>query len=129
MATLADILDIQLPQDQALDSFSFQPVLEGKTGTVRDTLVHNTFANKYAIRHQHWNLVDAQPRIHKVLVEKFGYQIDKSDKVELFDMSQSLSQKDNLAKQNPEKVAELQQLIKDIRERGYSAPHIKTPLP
>jgi len=74
MATLADIIGYNLPQNQAHDSFSFTPVLSGQKTTVRDTLIHNTKAS--------------------------------------------------LAKENPEKVVELQALINQIREQGYSAPHI-----
>jgi len=129
MATLAEILNIELPQDQALDSFSFNPVLTGKMDTVRDTLIHNTHRNVYAIRHQQWNLVNTKPSINSVVARKFNYSIDKSNKVSLFDMAQSISQKDNLAKQHPEKVEELRKLITDIRKQGYSAPHITTPLP
>lgn len=44
--------------------------------------------------------------------------------VELFDLKTELSQKQNIAADYPDKVAERQSLLKQIRETGHSAPRL-----
>jgi len=43
---------------------------------------------------------------------------------ELFNLIEDIGQRNNLAAEHPERVAELQKLLKQIREQGYSAPRL-----
>jgi arylsulfatase A len=45
--------------------------------------------------------------------------------VELYDLKVDLAQKNNVATAHPEKVAELQALLRKIREQGHSAPRLE----
>jgi hypothetical protein len=52
--------------------------------------------------------------------KKRNYPADDGGPVELYDLSTDLEQKNNVAASNPEKVAELQALLCQIREQGFS---------
>ena len=51
MGTFASVLNYDLPDDAAEDSYDLLGHLRGETEKVRSTHVHNTFADQYAIRH------------------------------------------------------------------------------
>ena len=126
MATFAAALEVELPgANCAEDSNSLLPLLLGKTDAVRTTHIHNTYEGQWAIRHDNWVLIDAKDGYrsgrNKVWEEKHGYPQDDKAPVELYDLSSDIGQKVNVAAQHADKVGELQQLLKKIREQGHSA--------
>ncbi len=127
MATLASALGHELPASAAEDSHDLLPLLKGETDSVRTTHIHNTNANGYAIRDGKWLLIDAKSgylsNVGKGWEERHGYKPDKQA-VQLFDLGKDLAQKHNLADEHPERVAELQALLKKIRDQGHSAPRL-----
>ena len=130
MATLAGALGVDLPDDQAEDSHNQLPVLTGERTSARDTHIHNTFEDHYAIRHGNWLLIDAEmgytrmrPKLEK-WEERHGYE-DNDLPFELYRLDQDMEQRENLAAQHPKKVEELQALLKRIREQGFSAPRLE----
>ncbi|MFT4842563.1 MAG: arylsulfatase A [Planctomycetota bacterium] len=127
MATLASLVGFALPQDQAEDSFNLMPLWLDEVDRVRDFLVHNTFAKKWGIRRGKWLLIDhndgAHSRVPKWLLERYPAN---DQNVMLCDLDQDLEQEVNLAGQHPEVVAELRMLLKDVRQRGHSAPRLAT---
>ena len=129
MATLAAAINAPLPADAAEDSHDLLPLLEGKTESVRVTHIHNTFPGRYAIRHGDWLLVDAKDgyssRRNAGWESRHGYPADDDGAAELYDLKADLSQKHDLAAAHPEKVAELRGLLRDIRDRGHSAPRLQ----
>lgn len=129
MATLAVALGYDLPDDAAEDSHNLLPHLRGETEEVRTTHIHNTYENQWAIRHGDWLLVDAKDGYRsgrdKAWEAKREYPADNDKPVELFNLKTDLGQKNDVAGENPERVAELQQLLKTIRERGHSAPRLQ----
>ena len=56
--------------------------------------------------------------------KKHGYPDDDDQPAELFNLVEDIGQRNNLAAEHPERVAELQKLLKQIREQGYSAPRL-----
>jgi arylsulfatase A len=128
MATVAAALGHKLPADAAEDSHDLLPLLKGEVESVRTTHIHNTNPNNYAIRDGKWLLIDAKSGyvsgVGKGWEERHGYKSDKQAPVQLFDLENDLSQKHNLAAEQPERVAELQALLKKIREQGHSAPRL-----
>ncbi|MEZ6131551.1 MAG: arylsulfatase [Planctomycetaceae bacterium] len=131
MATLAAALNFELPNDAAEDSHDLLPLLTGDSQPVRTTHVHNTKVNEYAIRHGDWLLVDTKDGYvsgrNKAWEAKHNYPADDDNAVELYDLSKDKGQRTNLAAQHPDRVQELQSLLKKIREQGYSAPRLLTP--
>ena len=95
---------------------------------VRTTHIHNTTNTQYGIRHGDWVLIDAKDGYRsgrfKAWEEKHGYPDDDDQPAELFNLVDDIGQRNNLAAEHPERVAELQSLLKQIREQGYSAPRL-----
>ncbi|MBM3964299.1 MAG: arylsulfatase [Planctomycetes bacterium] len=120
-ATIASLLQVEIPTGNAEDSFNQWPLLTGTSSSARTSLVHNTNANGYAIRHGNWLLIEAKSgAITKVptwFESKFGYGPNPHDG-ELYNLKQDLAQKDNRYSEHPERVQELSQLLKTIRTLG-----------
>ena len=129
MATLASAVGFELPTDAAEDSHDLLPLLQGEVETVRTTHIHNTSPGRYAIRHDDWLLVDSEngyvSRRDPAWEARHGYPTDDDGPVELYNLSTDLPQKQNHAAAEPEKVAELQGLLQQIREQGHSAPRLE----
>lgn len=129
MATLAAALGYQLPADAAEDSHDLLPLLQGQVASVRRTHIHNTSAGRYAIRDGDWLLVDSKDgyvsRRDAAWEARHGYPPDDDGPTELYNLRTDLPQKQNLAAAHPEKVVELQTLLKRIREQGHSAPRLQ----
>ena len=131
MATLADAIGFELPPDAAADSHDLFPWLTGRTADPpRHTIVHNTAAGRYAIRHDGWLLVDGdtgvtEPRKRSppaAWTEKHGYPAEDGQPTELYDLRQDAGQRHNLAADRPEQVSELRDRLERIRHEERSAP-------
>jgi len=120
MATFAAALEFKLPNDAAEDSHTMLPHLRSETDTVRTSHVHNTYEGQYAIRNGDWLLVDAKNGYRSKGYTEWekarDYPADDDGPVELYDLSKDIGQRNNLAKDQPERVKELQTLLKEIRE-------------
>jgi arylsulfatase A len=129
MATFADVLSYELPDNAAEDSHVLTPILKGGTDSVRDTHIHQTNSSKWAIRHGDLLLVAGADGYHsgrdKTWEAKRSYPEDNGSEVELFDLSKDIGQVNDLAPEHPEKVKELRALLNQIREQGHSAPRLK----
>lgn len=121
MATCADIVNYNLKENEAEDSFSLIPILTKKGDYMREETIHHSKAGIFAIRKGDWKLivspnsgVDAAGRPKKnkkILPENI-----------LFNLKSDIKEKQNVAKLYSEKVKELKQLlIKRIKE-GRSSP-------
>jgi arylsulfatase A len=128
MGTLAAALDYQLPKDAAEDSHNLLPLLKGEVSSVRRTHVHNTNPKEYAIRDGDWVLIEAKDGYgsgrNAAWETRRGYSADDKGTVELYNLKTDLAQKHNVAADHPQRVAELQALLKRIREQGHSAPRL-----
>lgn len=121
MATLAAVVGATLPANTAHDSYNLLPVWQAGAASPRRSIVHNTNADGYAIRHDNWLLVIAKTGgITGVPVwfdVENGYRRNEFPG-ELYDLHTDLAQKNNLYGGQPEKVAELTNLLQQIRATG-----------
>ncbi|MFT5123655.1 MAG: arylsulfatase A [Kiritimatiellia bacterium] len=129
MATFAAIVGAELPvKNAAEDSHNILPLIQGKTQAVRTSHVHNTRGGQYGMRHGDWLLIDAPNGYvsgrNAAWEKKHGYAEPTKAPVELFNLKDDIGQRKNVAAQHPEKVGELQTLLKKIREQGHSAPRL-----
>ncbi|MAB80772.1 MAG: arylsulfatase [Planctomycetes bacterium] len=128
MATLAAVVDFELPDEAAEDSHDLLPVLSGEAETVRTSHVHNTRENEYAIRSGDWLLVAANSgyvsRRDAAWEARRDVPADDDGPVELYDLSEDVGQRRNLAREHPERVSELRALLEEIRTEGHSAPRL-----
>ncbi|MCP5114627.1 MAG: arylsulfatase [bacterium] len=102
LATVADILEADLPEGAAEDSFSLLPALLDRQyeAPLRGPIIHHSASGHFAIRDGRWklNLPQAGP--------------------ELFDLSADLSEKRNVASENPAVVERLKATLTSIVQAG-----------
>lgn len=119
MATFASAVGFDLPENAAEDSHDMLPFLTGRAEQVRTTHVHNTFANQYAIRHGDWLLINAKngyrSRGFQEWEKRRDYPADDNQPVELYNLADDIGQRNNVAKLHPERVTEMQALLKKIQ--------------
>lgn len=130
MATVAAILDQQLPDDAAEDSLNVLPVLMGEQNFIpaREAIVHHSARGKFAIRRGDWVLIDApsgddngQHGEPQWLKEARGYTPHTHDG-ELFNLREDISQRKNHFADKPELVTELKTLLEKYIQQGRSTP-------
>ncbi|HSP41264.1 MAG TPA: arylsulfatase [Luteolibacter sp.] len=129
MATLAAYLGYELPRESAEDSHDFLPYLRGEEKvSPRTTLVHNTYKDRYAIRHHEWLLVDHPTGTDRqppaAWMEKHKVPPYTGLDAGLYNLKEDLGQRHNLAGKHPEKVAELREMLKSIRNGKHTAPRL-----
>ena len=132
VATLANELDFDLPEDSAEDSHDFMPYLRGEAEQgPRTTMVHNTFEDQYAIRDGDWVLVHTKSGAARpeppAWLKKHRVPADGVSPVGLYNLREDIGQRHNLADTHPETVARLSALLEKIRTQGHSAPRLATP--
>ncbi len=121
MATIAAAVGYALPDAAADDSHEMLGVLKGPDESPRKSMVHNTKANHYAVRKDNWVLVDAKAgnisAVPAWFDEENGYK-PNPHAAALYDLGQSIAQRENLYAKYPEKVEELRQLLQETQARG-----------
>ena len=124
MATLAAATGISLPEGSAPDSYNFLPTMLGEEYTFpeREILIHNTYANRWAVRQGDWLYMDSNSGEHRVMPQFFkdlrGYTDFETDGL-LFNLKDDPGQRVNLFEQYPERVRAMHQLIQEYKDTGY----------
>lgn len=126
-ATFASQLGFDLPVDAAVDSHDMLPYLRGEAEIVRESHIHNTRPNQYAVRQGDWLLIDAKSGSHQRRnigdwEQRHNYPPDDNAPVELYNLADDLSQHHNLAAEHPEKVEAMQAVLRQAREDGRTRP-------
>lgn len=120
-ATIAQITGAEIPAGSGEDSYDQLPLLRGAGPSARDTIVHNTQADGYALRHGDWLLIDAKSGAVSAVPPWFneanGYA-KNTQPGELYNLKDDLAQKKNLHAEMPEKVAELKSILAKLRKKG-----------
>lgn len=103
MATLADILGTKLPDTAGEDSFSLLPLLKGEDKPIRRHAISCANSGVQGVRKDSWKLVC-------------------TDSPELYNLAEDLGEKNNLAGEKPELVAEILALREKLLTDGRSTP-------
>jgi len=125
MATLASITGAVLTEKMAPDSYNFLPVLKGEKykSPIREATIHNTFESKWGVRKGDWLYINSSSGGHRELPESFkkllGYTDFHTEGL-LFNMKDDPEQRVNLYQKYPEKIIEMDKLLQENREKGYS---------
>jgi arylsulfatase A-like enzyme len=121
MATIAELLEIELPENAAEDSISNLPIWQGVDEPVRDEVVLHCLMGNLAIQKGPWRL--------EFLPGSGGpaelfHEVDFSNvpKFQLYNMVGDIGEQTNLVDKHPEIVAELTELMKKRIEEGRSTP-------
>ena len=118
MATCAEILGVQLPDNAAEDSISFLPaLLSSDAKPAREVIVHHSINGAFAIRKGSWKLEFcpgsggwSKPRP----------EVDDQSKlplVQLYNMEQDIGEKTNIQGEQSQIVAQLTELMQRTRDR------------
>ncbi len=121
MGTVAAVTGAKLARGVAEDSHDLLPVWTSRAPSPRRTVVHNTNAGDYAVRHDQWLLVAAKTGAVTQVppwFDKENHYTANNQPGELYDLSKDVAQRDNLYAKQPEKVAELQALLTQVRAKG-----------
>ncbi len=130
MATVASLVDYDLPPDAAEDSYDVSEALLGAKPDkpIREATVHHGSKGWFGIRQGNWVLIDhpsgdnnspgqnAEPEWFR----RERRVSPHSERVELFDLSEDPAQRSNLAHVHPEKVTALQALLERYKRQGRS---------
>lgn len=125
MATCADIVDYDLSDNDAEDSYSLLSVLEGQSysSPLREATVHHSSQGQFAIRRGEWKLILGGgsggwtvPTNNKQ-AEKQGLPL-----IQLYKVKGDVGEKENLYEQNPEVVEQMTALLEKYKSEGRSAP-------
>lgn len=121
MGTMADVLGVDLPRDAGEDSYSLMPYFEGKhEETIREATVHHSISGEFALRKEQWKLVECRG--------SGGWSLKEDDvpedapPMQLYDMKNDPEEQHNLFNEQPEVVAELQDILNRYRTSDRSTP-------
>ena len=122
MATSAAILEKDLPNDAAEDSYNILPAMLGEKldEPIREAVIHHSGAGLFCVRKGKWKLIlglGAGGFSGPIRQPKPG-----EPKGQLYDMQHDPGEKTNVYKQHPEIVAELSALLDTYKESGRSTP-------
>lgn len=126
LATMADIFEYELKEDEGVDSYSFLPLLKGENVQVRPDVINHSVYGYFAMRDQKWKLsvVNGSGGFTKPEIDreraKSGQKL--SDIYQLHDMVNDPEEKINVADKHPEIVERLRQLLDKQIANGRSTP-------
>jgi arylsulfatase A-like enzyme len=104
MATMADLLEVDLPNEAAEDSTSILPLLTGQKKMLprHPMVVNHDIGGTFAMRNNHWKLV----------LEK---------KPQLFDLKKDPKETTDVAADHPEVVSLMKATLEQYKAQGKSA--------
>mgnify|MGYP003513271515 FL=1 len=122
MKTLADMLQVKLPQTAGVDSYSILSLLKGAQHPVREATVHHAIDGNFAIRQGKWKLIlCAGSGGWSAPTNKDAVKQGLPD-VQLYDLLTDPAEKNNLQAEYPAVVKQLTALLKWYVQRGRSTP-------
>lgn len=121
MATLAALTGSEIPKGSAEDSYNLLPAWTKGEPSPRTTLIHNTPADRYAIRDGDWLMIDntsgAVSKVPDWFDETFNYPKSQHPG-ELYNLSEDLAQRNNLWGEHPDRIIEMREKLNHIRKAG-----------
>jgi arylsulfatase A len=124
LATCADILEIDLPENVGVDSFSWLPrVTQGKQDwPIRESLVHHSINGSFAIRRQQWKLCFCSGSGGWSAPRPNSKGIQELPHLQLFDLANDITEEHNVAAEHPELVKQLDAELRKLIDLGRSTP-------
>ena len=119
LATIADVVGRELGPDEAEDSVSFLPILQGEQRPPRPPVIHHSAAGYFAIRHGRWKLNMIRGSGGS-LAPRFVEAKPGEPQFELYDLAADLAETNDMAGQEPAVVARLREEINRIVTSGRS---------
>ena len=105
--TIAEILEVSLPENSGEDSFSLLGLLRGREGPVREYAVSTSCSGRPALRNGEWKWIPP---------------VKPQQEGELYHLGDDRLESRNLACENPQRVQSMKQTFEEIIVRGRSTP-------
>ncbi len=123
MATLADLVDYELPDQAGEDSFSFLPLFTGATETtpIREATVHHSIDGSFAIRKEEWKLILC-PGSGGWSFPRTPEELEGLPPMQLYNLETDPGEGQNLIGSHPDKVQEMKSLLSEYIQKGRSTP-------
>jgi arylsulfatase A-like enzyme len=119
-ATLADLLEKDIPANAAADSYSFLPALRMEADTSqRMNMVHHSVHGEFAYRQGPWKIIYQMPE------ETRQASRGKKTTVRLYNLREDVSEQHDVSTQYPDLVHELTAALDTIIENGRSTAGLK----
>jgi arylsulfatase A-like enzyme len=116
MATFAEILGTKLPSNVGEDSVSLLPILKGQEAPVRENAVNCSAGGVTSLRMGSWKYIAAPGS------GGWGKGGDQSQPVQLYNLASDLGETKNLAAEQPERVAQMKEMLEKLIKDGRSTP-------
>jgi arylsulfatase A-like enzyme len=115
-ATAAEIAGAGIPKGAAQDSFSLLSLMQGKSwARQRDPVIHHSAGGAFAIRQGKWKLVLCNGSGGREMPRGKPFQKPYF----LFDMSQDISERQNVIEDHPEIARRMEKKCLELRDRDY----------
>nr|WP_158972747.1 sulfatase-like hydrolase/transferase [Paraglaciecola sp. L3A3] len=116
LATSADILNVTLPKNAAVDSFSILPALQGSNEETQPVAIFSSISGHLAVRVGDWKLATCKGSC--------GWSVggDNKPEMQLYNMKTDRAETTNLYNQKPQIVAQLKKQLEQAVNNGYTAP-------
>jgi len=121
MATLADLVDYDLPEQAGEDSFSFLHLLTGakETTPMREATVHHSINGSFAIRKENWKLILC-PGSGGWSYPRTSEELEGLPSMQLYNLEMDPGEELNLIGSHPDKVKEMKLLLSEYIQKGRS---------
>lgn len=119
MATCAEILGEDLPDDAGVDSVSMLPLFRDPSRAIRDHVVHHSINGKFAIRDRRWKLVLCPGSGGWTYPDRAAVK-DGLPMVQLYDMVNDPGETTNMHRDEPGRVKEMLALLRKLVADGRS---------
>ena len=115
LATISGILGMKIPDNAGEDSFSILPLLHGRDKPIRENAVSCSLNGVPSIRKGDWKLIagSAAGGMSKMR---------DTNQIKLYNLSRDPGEKENLAENEPNRVADMRDLLEKVISGGRSAP-------
>jgi arylsulfatase A len=123
MATMADILGCEIPDNAAEDSVSNLPIWLGETYAkpLREAIVHHSVDGSFSIRKGKWKL-EMCPGSGGWSYPRPGEEPEGAPKIQLYNLEEDISERKNVYDKYPEVLKEMRTLLIRYIMEGHSTP-------
>jgi len=135
-ATLASVVGYKLSDDVATDSYDMLPAMLGTQDpkrSIRPHLLTQSFRGEFQIRKGDWKYLDHKGsggnKYDKGSLAKYALpETEPEAPGQLFNLSSDPGETTNLFFKKPEKCQQMQDLLKQLKQSGRSAPKNRMPI-
>lgn len=122
-ATVADILDLHLSEDEAVDSVSLLPLMQdAHHAEVRSSLVHQSLDGSLSLRKGKWKLEMCKGSGGWSYPVSHSKDEDGLALVQLYDLERDIAESMNVQQMHPDLVEEMKEELACIVRNGRSTP-------